>query len=128
MPGIIIVLGDIGRSPRMMNHARSLLSEDVSVDMIGYLDTKLPLDLSQNPNFKVHSLTSSLLNKLRSLPRFLFLLYAILRIILESLQLFFTILFIRNAQFILIQNPPSIPLIFLAVLLSWIKNIPLCID
>ncbi|CAG9333818.1 unnamed protein product [Blepharisma stoltei] len=125
---IVIVLGDIGRSPRMMNHARSLIATDYIVHMIGYNETKLPNDLINNEKLKIYSLTSSILNKIKSMPRYLFLLYALLRIIIESFQLLLVILTIKNAKFILIQNPPSIPTIFLALLGSWLKNIPLCID
>lgn len=31
----VVVLGDIGRSPRMQYHVKSLLSENFSVDVIG---------------------------------------------------------------------------------------------
>lgn len=33
---IVLVLGDIGRSPRMMYHARSLARGNVEVDLCGY--------------------------------------------------------------------------------------------
>ena len=32
----VLVLGDIGRSPRMQNHALSLAKKDIAVDLIGY--------------------------------------------------------------------------------------------
>ena len=32
----VLVLGDIGRSPRMQNHALSLARNHVAVDLIGY--------------------------------------------------------------------------------------------
>lgn len=42
----IIVLGDIGRSPRMQYHAVSLLEENYNVDFIGYVETKPLVELS----------------------------------------------------------------------------------
>ena len=33
----ILVLGDIGRSPRMQNHAISALKHGIPVDLIGYI-------------------------------------------------------------------------------------------
>lgn len=33
---IVLVLGDLGRSPRMMYHARSLAKGNVEVDLCGY--------------------------------------------------------------------------------------------
>jgi beta-1,4-mannosyltransferase len=38
---VIVVLGDIGRSPRMMYHAESFLENDFFTDIIGYGGTKL---------------------------------------------------------------------------------------
>lgn len=35
---IVLVLGDLGRSPRMMYHARSLARGNVEVDLCGYDD------------------------------------------------------------------------------------------
>ena len=32
----VLVLGDIGRSPRMQNHALSLAKKNIAVDLIGY--------------------------------------------------------------------------------------------
>lgn len=32
----VLVLGDIGRSPRMQNHALSLARRNIAVDLIGY--------------------------------------------------------------------------------------------
>ena len=34
-----LVLGDIGRSPRMRNHATSLARHNIAVDLIGYIGT-----------------------------------------------------------------------------------------
>lgn len=35
----VVVLGDIGHSPRMQYHVRSLLQHGCDVDLIGYVDT-----------------------------------------------------------------------------------------
>lgn len=35
----VVVLGDIGRSPRMQYHAQSLLREGYNVDVVGYTDS-----------------------------------------------------------------------------------------
>lgn len=43
----IVVLGDIGRSPRMQYHAQSLILEGYNVDIIGYTDSPLLDDLQE---------------------------------------------------------------------------------
>lgn len=43
----VVVLGDIGRSPRMQYHAQSLIREGFNVDIIGYADSPLLDDLEE---------------------------------------------------------------------------------
>ena len=45
----IVVLGDIGRSPRMQYHALSLAKEGFEVDIIGYAGSNPHCDLVFNP-------------------------------------------------------------------------------
>lgn len=37
----IVVLGDIGRSPRMQNHAKSLAENGFLVECVGFLENKV---------------------------------------------------------------------------------------
>ena len=41
----ILVLGDIGRSPRMQNHALSVAMHAVAVDLIGYVGIVAPTSI-----------------------------------------------------------------------------------
>ncbi|KAI4155162.1 MAG: hypothetical protein LQ340_001176 [Diploschistes diacapsis] len=43
----VLVLGDIGRSPRMQNHALSLARRNIAVDLIGYTDSELHPEIAQ---------------------------------------------------------------------------------
>jgi beta-1,4-mannosyltransferase len=38
----VLVLGDVGRSPRIQYHAASIVQHGGTVDLIGYLGTYLP--------------------------------------------------------------------------------------
>lgn len=44
----VVVLGDIGRSPRMQYHAQSLVREGYNVDIVGYNDSQVLDDLREN--------------------------------------------------------------------------------
>lgn len=44
----VVILGDIGRSPRMQYHAQSLIREGFNVDIIGYIDSPVLDDLKEN--------------------------------------------------------------------------------
>lgn len=44
----VVVLGDIGRSPRMQYHAQSLIRQGYNVDVVGYTDSPVLDDLKAN--------------------------------------------------------------------------------
>ncbi|KAL8359142.1 hypothetical protein RB598_007819 [Gaeumannomyces tritici] len=52
----VLVLGDIGRSPRMQYHAMSIAKHGGRVDLIGYQETTPHPALLGHPKIKIHSL------------------------------------------------------------------------
>lgn len=110
----IVVLGDIGRSPRMQYHALSLAEQGHKVDIIGYGETQ-PLDkVKQEPLVYYHYL-----NPYPEIPLPRFLRY-IIKTIWQAVTLLFALCIIRKPDFILVQNPPAIP----ALIVCWVfKNI-----
>lgn len=50
---LVIVLGDLGRSPRMMNHARALRARGWAVTLAGYGENPPPPDLAMDPAVRV---------------------------------------------------------------------------
>lgn len=102
----VIVLGDIGRSPRMQYHVRSLLQHKFNVDLIGYLDTP-PLDeIKQDPRVHVHKLSPFPELNLPNLLKYIF------KSLWQMLSLFIALFSIRRPNVILCQNPPGIPTLF----------------
>ena len=105
----IVVLGDVGRSPRMQYHALSFAKAQVQVDLIGYSGACL----SESCEFNFHKISFILfagnaprpevssspyiefrrIRSFPSLPRVLFLLYAPIKIFFQILQLFWILLF-----------------------------------
>ena len=124
----VIVLGDIARSPRMLNHVTCLLSHDFKVRLIGYKDSSLPDDLKDNKNLKVCLLNSKALGKFKVLSGKLFILYAFLRLLFESLQLGFYLLGGFRSKVVLVQNPPSMPVLFVVYLCSCITGSSVLVD
>ena len=37
----VVVLGDVGRSPRMQNHAKSLAESNFLVEVVGFIETRV---------------------------------------------------------------------------------------
>jgi beta-1,4-mannosyltransferase len=74
---VVVVLGDIGRSPRMQNHCVSLSRlPDTRVHVVGYTESPLFEELSAASNVMVYPIRPFV-----NLPRFLFPIYAPLKIL-----------------------------------------------
>lgn len=124
---LVVVLGDIGRSPRMQNHCLSLVQHHYKIDFLGYSGSEPILELSCNPNIKFHYL-----NQPQSLGntqnRLIYIMQGIIRVLLQSLKIFSISFTIPKPRFILIQNPPAIPTLLLFQLTSWVLGVKLIID
>ncbi|GAA5876946.1 hypothetical protein JCM16303_006344 [Sporobolomyces ruberrimus] len=117
----LIVLGDIGRSPRMLYHAQSFVKNGYMTYIIAFKGSKPPPSLTDNENCHFIYLSQPL-PWTSSLPRIGFLLFAPLKVLLGACFLLSALLFrIPHAPtFFFVQNPPSIPtlpIVQLAVLL-----------
>jgi beta-1,4-mannosyltransferase len=113
----VVVLGDLDRSPRMINHAMEASLHFEAVTLIGYRGTSMPQKILDNEKIEVTFLSVWLVDLLRKLPRFLYLFYAFFRLVIQTLQLMYHLTQLRRPyRYILIQNPPCIPLLLVAVI------------
>ncbi|KAG0210457.1 hypothetical protein BGX28_009267 [Mortierella sp. GBA30] len=124
----IVVLGDVGHSPRMLLHARSALSAGWRVDVIGYKGSSLPEDLENHPSIQFHFL-KQLPRVPESMPRILYYLYAPIKALILAFQLFYVAMFQVSApEVYMVQNPPSIPTLHVMQIVNWLKQRHLVID
>ena len=122
---LIIVLGDVGRSPRMQYHALSFAKEGFAVDLVGFDHSPLVKELQDQSLVRIVSLNEPP-KKPTWLPR---LLYYILKTIYLFLQLVFVILWQTSRHsHVLVQNPPAIPTLAVAWLISLARQSKLIID
>ncbi|KAJ2056546.1 mannosyltransferase [Coemansia sp. S2] len=99
----VLVLGDIGRSPRMQYHALSLAKAGHSVDLIGYPGSTPMEGILASPNITIRHLPTPP-QPPPSAPRVLFYLFAPLKVVYQLVVLFWTILAtIKHPEFILVQ-------------------------
>ncbi|QUC22591.1 uncharacterized protein UV8b_06832 [Ustilaginoidea virens] len=123
----ILVLGDIGRSPRMQYHAISFAKHGRKVDIVAYKETSRHPDLIGNERVSLYALAPQPeWIAWGTLPFFL-------NIPCKVMQQFWTLLYTMMwatpaAQWIIIQNPPSIPTFHVALLVSWIRGSKVVID
>ncbi|RDW58986.1 chitobiosyldiphosphodolichol beta-1,4 mannosyltransferase [Aspergillus mulundensis] len=124
----VLVLGDIGRSPRMQYHALSIARGGGQVDIIGYAESEVHPDISSHPKISVvpippHPRFLQTSNKL------LFLLVAPLKVLFQVFSLWWILAYsTKPAKWLLVQNPPSIPTLAIASLVCFFRQTKLVID
>lgn len=106
---IVLVLGDIGHSPRMSFHALSLAKSNINVDLCGYSESE-PMDaVKKHPNITIHPIP--VISNTQKLP---FVLFAPYKVIKQHLILFKLLRSLNGADYLFVQNPPSIPALGMA--------------
>lgn len=125
----ILVLGDIGRSPRMQYHALSIANHGVQVDLIGYRESDLHPDILANPNaIRVYTLDPAPAY-LQTKDKRLFLLYGPLKVLFQIWTLWLALGYrTKPARWMLVQNPPSIPTLVVAYVVCFLRHTRLVID
>ena len=113
---VVVVLGDLGRSPRMQYHCQSLLDAGHRVSFVGYegedlIESLAAVQAHNSDRFQlIRFRVPTLFEKVKPL-------YFVWRILSLSLYLgaalFFSVSF-QPVDFVLVQNPPALPLLAVA--------------
>jgi len=109
MRAVVVALGDLGRSARMLYHARALAANNVDVDLVGFEGTPIPRAITSDPRITIRRLNPPAL-RLRG--RFSGARYTIAGLFDAarlSLRLWRTLRGLRAPDLVLIQNPPAFP-------------------
>ena len=125
----IVVLGDIGRTPRMQYHALSFADAGFLVYLIGYTTSKLHPDIFERDNIKVVSL-KPFPKSLNTQHPGLFLFLGPLKVLYQAWILTQALIWRKttNAGWMLVQNPPAIPTLAVSAISSWMQQTRLVID
>jgi len=114
MRAVVVSLGDLGRSARMLYHARALSASGVDVDLVGFEGTPLPNAVASDPRITIRRLNPPTL-RLRG--RFFGARYVVAGLLDAarlSLRLWRTLRRLDKPDLVLIQNPPAFPTLFVA--------------
>ncbi|KAK3224712.1 hypothetical protein Dsin_004574 [Dipteronia sinensis] len=117
----VVVLGDIGRSPRMQYHALSLARQmSLEVDVVAYGGSEPHVAILEHPSIHIHTMTQWL-SFSRDLPKIL----RPILLLLKPLIQFFTLLWflcvkISSPDVFIVQNPPSVPTL---VAVKWASSL-----
>ena len=121
-----MVLGDLGRSPRMQYHAEALALSAADVDVIAYEGETPGSILDDRSRITIHVLTSG---RARHVSHALYIPDTLLRVLAQTSQLLSLLLVhTRKPDVILVQSPPAIPVIAVALLAARVRGARLLID
>ncbi|PWY98023.1 hypothetical protein BCV70DRAFT_202197 [Testicularia cyperi] len=124
----VVVLGDIGRSPRMCMHVESLANEGWKVAVIGYAGVSVPAPL-RRPSVRHHHLRTPP-SWIGRLPRKAFILVAPFKVLLQSVSLFLELgtRVQPPPEIVLVQTPPALPTLFIVKAVSILIKAKVVID
>ena len=131
MNAAVLVLGDLNRSPRMLNHACALSAnkEIINVTLLGYDGGDIRSDVKNNKKIEIEYLTLNRFNNfMAKFPRFLFIFVAIIKIIVQFFYLIYNLFKIKKPDYLFLQNPPGVPAIFICLLVCFIRRIKFVLD
>ncbi|CAD7093348.1 unnamed protein product [Hermetia illucens] len=118
----IVVLGDIGRSPRMQYHAQSLIEEDYNVDIVGYVETQPLNTIVMAPKATIHEIFHCPEMNLPPALKYLF------KTIWQTFTLLLVLWAIKRPNFMIVQNPPGVPTLAICYLYCLLLRSKLAID
>lgn len=124
----VLVLGDIGRSPRMQYHVASIAAHGGRVSLIGYLKSELLPEISNNRFVNVIPLSPPP-QGLRNSNKLLFPVIAPLKVLWQIWTVWHACGYrTKPTKWMLVQNPPSIPTLVIAQAMCFVRNTKLIID
>ncbi|KAI8885890.1 glycosyltransferase family 33 protein [Backusella circina FSU 941] len=124
----VVVLGDIGRSPRMRYHASSLADSGCTVDLIGYTDTNPGALINVNRHIRVRRIRAAW-SVPKGYPKIFYLLWAPFKVMFTSVQLFWIMGCVtQRPDFVIVQNPPSLPTLIIARFVATLRKAWFIID
>ncbi|KAI7204779.1 glycosyltransferase family 33 protein [Hortaea werneckii] len=122
----VVVLGDIGRSPRMQYHALSIARHGGKVDLIGYVESDVHPDILTNRFINIIPIPAF---PYQTKNKLFFLLLAPLKVAWQIQALYHALGYrTQAAKWMLVQNPPSIPTLLVAQILCFFRRTKLVID
>lgn len=124
----VLVLGDIGRSPRMQNHALSIAkSTPYDVQLIGYKGSEVFQNVKENKKISLHHIKN--VSFTANLPFFLYLLLLPLTLVIRFVSTLHILLTLRDEiDFLIVQNPPSLPTFWIARVFRSFSNAKVIVD
>lgn len=121
---VVLVLGDVGRSPRMQYHCLSLAEMPAQVSLVGYPGEACFPTVVAHPRIKQYLMGPPAF--IKKLPR---LMGMICKVLVQSGQLFWILLWrLKHTDVLLLQNPPCIPTLLVALIAGFFHDCKIVVD
>lgn len=128
MRAAVIVLGDLGRSPRMQCHAASLAAAGHDVDLVGLEGAEVLPAVAAHPRITCHRLPDHGFAGRAKGGTKRFVASSLLRAVGQARRLLITLLRAPKADVILVQNPPAVPTLAVTWLVARLRGSRCIID
>nr|KJB33283.1 hypothetical protein B456_006G005600 [Gossypium raimondii]KJB33285.1 hypothetical protein B456_006G005600 [Gossypium raimondii] len=117
----VVILGDLGHSPRMQYHALSLARQaSLEVDIVAYGGSEPHSAVIENESIHIHT-TIQRQKHSHSLPKILYPLMLLLKPIIQFVILLWFLCFkVLPPDAFIVQNPPSIPTL---MVVKWVSSL-----
>lgn len=113
----------------MRYHALALADSGVEVDLIGYTGSALPRALCGHPRIRCHLMPPTPLRFLERIKDSLFPAVSLVKIVVQAARLLRLLLFVvEKPDAVLVQNPPGVPALMVALLSARLRSARLIID
>ncbi|XP_034046442.1 chitobiosyldiphosphodolichol beta-mannosyltransferase [Thalassophryne amazonica] len=119
----VLVLGDIGRSPRVQYHSLALSRNGYDVTFVGFFDTNPHPDVLRDEKIKIVPIAEVMGIQVGSK-----MITYVTKVIIQFLQLLYLLLKMERQTHILMQNPPGLPGIAVAWLMCVLRGSRFIID
>jgi beta-1,4-mannosyltransferase len=124
----VVVIGDLGRSPRMQYHALAAAVNGADVDLVGLEGAPLHAALTAEPRLHSHRLADRVFSSRAKHGGGRFVILSAARAVVQSTRLFAALMRLPKPDVILVQNPPAVPTLSVAAAVAKIRRARLVVD
>jgi len=126
---VVLVQGELAQSPRMLNHARELISAGAEVHLVGFLTVALPPDFAGAQGLFVHPIADLRARRRREQAKPAFIWASAVRSLWLAARLgWLLVVALPRSNAILVQNPPAVPALVIALLAARLRRTRLVVD
>src|SRR5262249_37709527 len=122
MRAAVVVVGDLGKSPRMQYHAHALAASGVDVDFIGYPGAQLPKVLLDDPRVTVRHIREGGWRRRAGGSSLVYAVAAFVDGFRLAIALMATLLRVPRFDLLLVQNPPALPTLHVVWIASRLRR------